>query len=79
MYTATIQRKTDVEALKQIFEAEDKTFPNNRAHYTVSEEHDELHINVEASDTKALKAVLNSITSILDIYDKSEFITERTT
>jgi tRNA threonylcarbamoyladenosine modification (KEOPS) complex Pcc1 subunit len=79
VYTATIRRDTEAEALHPIFKAEDKVFPNNRAHYTVSSHKESLEIRVEATDTKALKAVLNSITTILDIYDKSECITERTT
>ena len=67
MYKATIRRDTEAEAIHPIFEAEDKVFPNNRAHYTVSSRNDSLDIRVEATDTNALKAVLNSIPTILEI------------
>lgn len=76
MYTATIKRKTETENIKTVFEAEDKIFPNQRAQYNVGIEQNTLHINVQADDTKAFKAVLNSITTILDIYDRTESLTD---
>jgi len=72
VYQATITRDQDGADLESVFAAEHKSFPNNRATYAVEQTDDGLRINVEANDTKALKAVNNSITTILDIYDKSE-------
>jgi tRNA threonylcarbamoyladenosine modification (KEOPS) complex Pcc1 subunit len=72
VYEATFQRDGDAHTLHNIFSSEDKAFPNNRAHYTTTAENNTLTVHVEATDTKALKAVTNSITTILDIYDKSK-------
>jgi tRNA threonylcarbamoyladenosine modification (KEOPS) complex Pcc1 subunit len=76
VYSVKITRTKDASHLKDVFEAENTVFPNGRASYSVKKREDTLHITAEATDTSALKAVLNSITTILELYDKSKQISE---
>ena len=68
MYTAEIKRSQDTSNIEALFKAEDTVFPNGRAQYAV----ENGIIHVTANDTSSFRAAMNSITTILDIYDKSK-------
>ena len=70
--TAEIIVKQDVDDIKRLFEAEEKAFKNERANYELICKDDYLLIKINAKDGSALRAVLNSITKTLTIYEKTK-------
>ncbi len=62
--------------LIKLFAPEEKSFPNNRASYSIEETSKGVKFKIEYSDISALKAVINSITNILTIYSKTKEIVE---
>lgn len=73
MYTVEITRETDAADLERVFAAEDTEFPNGRARYDATAD-DQLVITGEADDTSSLKALTNSITTVLEVYDDARQI-----
>jgi tRNA threonylcarbamoyladenosine modification (KEOPS) complex Pcc1 subunit len=57
--------------LFKIFFLEDKDFGSDRASYDVTFEDNILKINVLAKDSVALRSVLNTITKIITVYEKT--------
>jgi len=74
-YTVEIQTEKD-KNLHALFQSEETVFPNGRAQYTTKITNNHLIIDVEAQDTSSLKAVFNSITTVLEIYEESRKLTE---
>ena len=70
--SAEISVKEDIHNLEKLFAAEEKTFKNQRAGYEIKKEKDQLVFKVKARDTSALRAVLNSITKIISVYEKTK-------
>jgi len=62
--------------LYKIFLLEDKEFGNDRAKYDVSFNEGILSINVSAKDVVALRSVLNTVTKIITIYEKTSNVLE---
>lgn len=65
-YTSTQSKK-----IVNVFALEEKEFSNNRAKYVVEEKLDTVHFLVEAKDSVAFRAVVNNISKILTIYEKT--------
>ncbi|MFT4283047.1 MAG: hypothetical protein ACMXX6_01335 [Candidatus Woesearchaeota archaeon] len=70
MFEATLNLGNDLD-LKKVFELEDRVFKNNRASYDVYVENNLVFVKVLASDSVALRSVLNTITKILTVYEKA--------
>jgi tRNA threonylcarbamoyladenosine modification (KEOPS) complex Pcc1 subunit len=62
----------DFHNIQKLFEAEEKTFANQRAGYELKKNKDSLIFKISAEDSTALKAVLNSITKLLTVYEKTK-------
>ncbi len=71
MLSATITVGDARLELEKLFSFEDKEFQNQRAKYSVKREGDFLTFFVEAKDSSALRSVLNTITKLLSVYEKS--------
>ena len=72
-YTANIIITEDFNNIKKLFIAEEKKFPNGRACFEIKKEEDKLNIEIQASDATSLRAILNSITKNLSIYEKTKW------
>ena len=72
-YTASIQVDSDQDNIRKLFAAETKEFQNNRASYRLSEGKP-LKFIIKAKDASALRAILNSISKNLAIYEKVKWI-----
>lgn len=73
-YSAEIIVKGDANNLKKLFEPESKDFGNERASYTIDSKGEQTHFKITAKDSTALRAVLNSITKTLAVYEKTKNI-----
>lgn len=71
MITATITVRDDVLHLEKLFSFEEKQFQNKRAKYSTKLENDKLMFLIEAQDSTALRSVLNTITKLLSIHEKT--------
>ena len=76
MFTANIfvgVESGSVDDLLKLFSFEDKVFSNDRASYEVGlEKEGLLKIVVSANDGVAFRAVMNSVTKVLGVYDKAK-------
>ena len=70
MYTASITLKRDVDALKKLLDVEEKNI--SRASFDVRKKGKNLLIEINADDAVALKTVMNTITKILIVWEKSD-------
>ena len=68
IYNAEIEVKEDPEVLERVFSAE-KFKKEERSRFTIKKEKSKLIFFVEANDSVALRATLNSITKLLKIYE----------
>ena len=71
MLSATISVKDELYELEKLFSFEDKEFQNDRAKYFVRREKECLVFVLEARDSSALRSVLNTITKLLSVYEKT--------
>lgn len=62
--------------LYKIFSVEDKDFGSDRASYEVSFKDNILTITVLAKDSVALRSVLNTVTKIITVYEKTSSVLE---
>lgn len=72
MLNATITLREDSLELEKLFSFEDKEFQNERASYTTKHENDELTFIIKAKDSTALRSVLNTITKLLSVHEKTK-------
>jgi len=70
--TAEIIVKEDIDKIEKIFIPEEKTFKNQRAGYEIIKSKDKLVFKIKAKDGSALRAVLNSITKLISVYETSK-------
>lgn len=70
--SAEIIVKEDSHNIEKLFAAEEKEFTNKRASYDIKREKDRLIFSINAEDSSALRAVLNSITKMLSVYEKAK-------
>ena len=69
--SAEIIIREDAENLKKLFKAEEKVFKNKRASYQVIKKGGSVIFSAKAEDASALRAVLNSITKLISVYEKA--------
>jgi len=72
--SAEITIQEDAHNIQKLFEAEEKVFDNKRASYEIKKNKDALVFKISAEDSTALKAVLNSITKLLAVYEKAKTV-----
>lgn len=75
--SAEIVVKEDSHNIEKLFAAEEKEFTNQRASYEMKREKDRLTFRINAEDSTALRAVLNSITKMLSIYEKAKGVVKK--
>lgn len=68
---ATITVFDNLDEVARIFGPEDKTLTNDRGSYLIKREEDKLVFFIEAKDSGALRALLNSISKNLIICEKA--------
>lgn len=74
MISATITVTEGAIDLEKLFSFEDKQFQNKRANYTTKLEGGKLNFLIQAQDSIAMRSVLNTITKLLTIYEKTKKI-----
>ncbi|MAG39335.1 hypothetical protein CMO90_04590 [Candidatus Woesearchaeota archaeon] len=75
-YSAIILVEGDSKIIK-LFESEEKKFNNKRAFYKLNKKNGLIEFNIQAEDSTALRAMLNSITKNLIVYEKIKWITKQ--
>jgi len=63
--------------IHKLFSFEDKEFKNERAKYELKLKKDKLIFEIKAKDSNALRSVLNTITKLLSIYEKTKELTKK--
>lgn len=76
MISATIATEDKDNHIYKLFASEEKEFTNKRASYELSHKNGETTFNVKATDASALRAVLNSISKIMIVYEKVSRVTD---
>ena len=76
MLHAKLLVEYDREILDKIFSMEEKKFVNNRASYKTQLTEKGLEFDVKATDSVAMRSVLNTITKILTVYEKAKAAVE---
>ena len=71
-YTAEVTIHEDISEIEKLFASEEKEFSNGRAKYELVRSKDALTFKFEASDSTALRAVLNSAAKMLSVYEKTK-------
>lgn len=71
MLTATIEVPYEAEEIYRLFSLEDKTFQNKRSSYECKKIGNKAVFKIKATDSVALRSVLNTITKILTVYEKT--------
>ncbi len=78
-FSALIKVSGDVKSLEQLFSSELRESKNDRASFKIKNDKRDLLIEVVANDSTALRAMLNSISKLLTIYEKTnEVLTNET-
>ena len=75
--TAEIRVKEDFHNLEKLFVAEEKEFKNKRARYEIKKSKDRLVFKIKARDSSALRAVLNSITKLISVYEQTRRVVKK--
>jgi hypothetical protein len=70
MYQSTIIIKHDIDEIEKLFMPEQKDL--GRSSFTVKKIKNELVFDIKADDATALKTVLNTITKIFIVWDKTK-------
>ena len=69
--------REDIHNIEKLFIAEEKSFKNQRASYQIKKSKDKLVFKINAKDSSALRAVLNSITKLISVYEKTKTIVKK--
>ena len=70
--TAEIVVKEHHSDIEKLFIAEEKEFKNQRAQYEIVKNKDSITFKIKAKDSSALRAVLNSITKLISVYERTK-------
>jgi tRNA threonylcarbamoyladenosine modification (KEOPS) complex Pcc1 subunit len=73
-YSARIRVKENPDIIFKAFQAEAKNLKTERSGYTIEKLKDCVEFNIEAKDSVALRATLNSITKLFTVYEKTKEI-----
>ncbi|MBU1199656.1 MAG: hypothetical protein KKF46_01335 [Nanoarchaeota archaeon] len=75
--SAEIIVKENIDDIERLFAAEEKEFKNQRAGYKIKKTKDKLVFQISAKDSAALRAVLNSISKLISVYEKTKGVVEK--
>jgi tRNA threonylcarbamoyladenosine modification (KEOPS) complex Pcc1 subunit len=70
MIDAEIKVYDDIETVNKLFQPELEESKKDRASYTITKKKDCLIFKIKAKDIVAFKAMLNTITKILEVHEK---------
>ena len=70
--SAEIIVEQDIANIEKLFLPEEKAFQNGRACYEIKKAKQGLVFKITAEDSSALRAVLNSITKLLSVYESTK-------
>jgi tRNA threonylcarbamoyladenosine modification (KEOPS) complex Pcc1 subunit len=73
-FSAEILVKEDLSNIEELFKPEEKAFQNQRACYELRKTKQGLVFKITAKDSSALRAVLNSITKLLSVYEGTKSV-----
>jgi len=76
MLSASITINENLSELDKLFSFEDKVFSNERAKYNIVRSKDFLKFEIVAEDSVALRSVLNTITKIITVHEKTKRVIE---
>ena len=76
-YSAVIKVKQNPDIVFKAFHAESKNLKTERSEYTIKKLKDCVEFHINAQDSVALRATLNSITKLFTIYEKIEGINKK--
>lgn len=76
MLSASITINENLSELDKLFSFEDKVFSNGRAKYDVVRGNDFLKFEIVAEDSVALRSVLNTVTKIITVHEKTKKVIE---
>jgi tRNA threonylcarbamoyladenosine modification (KEOPS) complex Pcc1 subunit len=71
-YTAEVTIHEDIANIEKLFASEEKEFANERAKYEIVKGKNALTFKFTATDSTALRAVLNSVAKMLAVYEKTK-------
>ncbi len=72
IYSAKIRVFKNPSIVYKCFISESKSLKTDRSDYTIKKYQDCVEFNINAKDSVALRATLNSITKLLTVYEKIE-------
>ena len=72
-YTAKITVEGDAQNINSLFVPEEKEFQNKRASYSVETKGGKTEFTINAEDSTALRAALNSVAKNLAVYEKAKW------
>jgi tRNA threonylcarbamoyladenosine modification (KEOPS) complex Pcc1 subunit len=75
--SAEIILEGDPDNIEKLFLAEEKAFANKRACYEIRKQKGKAIFKVRAKDSTALRAVLNSITKMIIVYEKTKAVVSK--
>lgn len=73
---AKIKIEKEGKNLSRLFKAEKIKQQNNRANFTISIKNNNFIMDIEAKDTTAFRAIINSISKMLSVYEKTKKLIE---
>lgn len=68
---AEIVVKENINDIEKLFCAEEKNFKNQRAGYKIQKSRNKLVFKITAKDSSALRAALNSVTKLINVYEQA--------
>ncbi len=69
--SATLNISNSAKALKKLFETERSELKNDRASYSFKAVKNDFLIIIKADDATAFRAILNSVSKLISIYEKT--------
>jgi tRNA threonylcarbamoyladenosine modification (KEOPS) complex Pcc1 subunit len=72
MYHTKIIIDEDSEKVEKIILPELKDFKSKRVKYTIKKSKEGLVIDIQAEDAAALRAMMNSVAVVLEVYEKTK-------
>ncbi|MFH1505403.1 MAG: KEOPS complex subunit Pcc1 [archaeon] len=70
-YKAEISITEDINNIYRLLSVETRQTTNQRASFSLQRKKDELSVKIQAQDSVALRATLNTITKIFTVYEKT--------
>ncbi len=76
-YSAVIKVKENPDIIFKAFQTEAKNLKTERSGYTIKKLKDCVEFHINAQDSVALRATLNSITKLFTVYEKIDSINKK--